>query len=154
MRKQCGFTWGYISSVEKMIKSNKPPLNFSTFLYNTYKQRSFNVLFFIETSIQKYLTDCGGFNSRYGYRLAMTRGKFVMRSNIWRASHEKRVFSLSWILFIRSKLVPSEDMLLPAGGSRLGSSPIWHSRSSVKRPCHDATKNTLWTMWFSSDYWN
>lgn len=38
---------------------------------------------------------------------------------------------------------------------RLGSSPFWHSWSSVKRPCHDATKKlTLWTMWFSSDYWN
>ena len=75
LRKQCGLTRGYISSVEKMIKSNEPPLDFSTSLYNTYKQKSFNV-FFIETSIQKYLTGCGGFNSRYSYRLAMTQGEF------------------------------------------------------------------------------
>lgn len=88
-RTSIGVKWLYYSSVEKMIKSNKPPLNFSTSLYNTYKQKSFNV-FFIETSIQKYLTDCGGFNSRYSYRLAMTRGKFVMRSNIRRASHDMK----------------------------------------------------------------
>ena len=99
MRKQCGLTWGYISSVEKMIKSNKPPLNFSASLYNTYKQKSFNV-FFIETSIQKYLTDCGGFDSRYSYRLAMTRAKFVMRSNIRRASHDIKIPSYG--IFIQS----------------------------------------------------
>lgn len=58
-----------------MIKSNKSPLNFSTPMYNTYKQKSFNI-FFMGKPIQKYLTDCGGFNSRYSYRLAMTQGEF------------------------------------------------------------------------------
>lgn len=115
LRKQCGFTWGYISNVEKMIKSNKPPLNFSTSLYNTYKRKCFNVLFFIETSIQKYLTDCGGFNSRYGYRLAMTRGKFVMRSNIRRASHKKEYFHFhGYFLFDLNQCQARTCYCLPA----------------------------------------
>lgn len=124
--------WLYYSSVEKMIKSNKPPLNFSTSLYNTYKQKFFNV-FFIEISIQKYLTDCGGFNSSYSYRLAMTRGNFMMRSNIRRASHDMKylylaigiLFDLNWChVWVR---------YTPTGG-RAGFDSLMALWSSVKRP--------------------
>lgn len=37
LRTSCGLNCWYISSVEKMIKSNEPPLVFLTLIYGTYK---------------------------------------------------------------------------------------------------------------------
>lgn len=102
-------------------------------------------VFFIETSIQKYLTDCGGFDSRYSYRLAMTRAKFVMRSNIRRASHDMKYLYLAQVFYSIYQL--QIDIFSAKRGHAIAcrrwqmvSSTIQRSWTRVKCPrCHEAT---------------